>query len=424
MRYDSLSKQELEQLYKQEQNAYADCKAKGLKLDISRGKPGREQLDLSLELLNNLKSAEDCIADGFDVRNYGLLDGIPACKRLFAEILNVDEAQIFLGGNASLQLMYDTLAKAYTHGLLHSPKPWSQLDKVKFLCPVPGYDRHFGISETFNMEMISIKMNDDGPDIEAIEEAVKDPSVKGIWCVPKFSNPQGVVYSEAVIKRLAALRPAAPDFIIMWDNAYCIHEFDGPYTPIAEILALSASFGNPDMVFEFASTSKITMPGAGVAVIASSKANITYMKKLLSLQTISYDKVNQLRHVRFLKDMNNSLAHMQKHAAILKPRFEAVLGALSKEIEPLGIASWNHPKGGYFVSLDTLPGCAKRTYELCLGAGLVMTTAGATHPYGLDPEDKNIRIAPSYPPIKELEQAIEVFCVCLKLAALEKLLQS
>ncbi len=423
MRYDSLTKQELETLYQQEQKAYAACKAKGLKLDISRGKPGREQLDLSLELLGNLKSAEDCIVDGFDVRNYGILDGIPSCKKLFAQILGVDEAQIFLGGNASLQLMYDTIAKAYTHGLLHSQKPWSQLDNVKFLCPVPGYDRHFGISETFDMEMISIQMNDDGPDIEAIEEAIKDPSVKGIWCVPKYSNPQGIVYSDEVISRLASLRPAAADFIIMWDNAYCIHEFDGPYTPIANILTLAESYGNADMVFEFASTSKITMPGAGVAVMASSKANIAYMKKLLSLQTISYDKVNQLRHVRFLKDMDNALLHMKKHAAILKPRFEAVLSALKKEIEPLGIATWNKPKGGYFVSLDTLPGCAKRTYELCLGAGLVMTTAGATHPYGRDPQDANIRIAPSFPPINELEQAIDIFCVCLKLATLEKLLQ-
>lgn len=422
MRYDSLSKQELQARYQAALSAYEACKAKGLKLDMSRGKPGREQLDLSLEMLTNLTTAEDCMADGLDVRNYGVLDGLPSCKRLFAELLGVRDDQVFVGGNASLQLMYDTIAKAYTHGLLHSPAPWGKLDKVKFLCPVPGYDRHFGVSESFGMEMISIPMNAQGPDMDAVEQAVKDPAVKGMWCVPKYSNPEGIIYSDATIARIAALRPAAPDFLLMWDNAYCVHEFDGPFVPFAEILSLCEQAGSPDMVFEFASTSKITLPGAGVAVMAASKANIDYMKKLMTLQTIGYDKVNQLRHVRFLKDKENVLALMQKHAAIMKPKFDAVLRALDAEIAPLGIAHWHRPKGGYFISLDSMPGCARRTLALCREAGVVMTGAGATHPYGRDPQDCNIRIAPSLPPVSELEQAIEVFCICLKLATLEKLM--
>ena len=424
MRYESLTKQELQAQLQAALEAYDACKAKGLKLDMSRGKPGRAQLDLSLDMMTNLDTAEACMADGTDVRNYGLLDGLPSCKRLFAELLDVKEEQVFIGGNASLQLMYDTIAKAYTHGLLHSEKPWGKLDKVKFLCPVPGYDRHFGISESFGMELISIPMTAEGPDMDAVETAIKDPAVKGMWCVPKYSNPEGIIYSDAVIARIAAMRPAAPDFTLMWDNAYCVHEFDGPFVPFAEMISLCGKAGNPDMVYEFASTSKITLPGAGVAAMASSAANIDYMKKLITFQTIGYDKVNQLRHVRFLKNKDNVLALMQKHAAILKPRFEAVLYALDTEIEPLGIASWNRPKGGYFISLDTMPGCAKRTLSLCKEAGVVMTPAGATHPYGKDPQDRNIRIAPTLPPVKELEQAIEVFCICLKIASLEKLLQN
>jgi len=422
MRYESLSRQELQARYDEAQQAFAQAKAKGLKLDISRGKPGSGQLDLSTEMLTTIAGPADCVDGGTDVRNYGLLDGLPSCKRLFAEILGVGEENVFVGGNASLNLMYDTIAKAYTHGLLHSEKPWSQYDRVKFLCPVPGYDRHFGISENFKMEMISIPMTPEGPDMDAVEEAVRDPDVRGMWCVPKYSNPEGVIYSDAVVARIAALKPAAPDFLLMWDNAYCVHEFDGPFVPFAEILSLCAAAGNPDMVFEFASTSKITFPGAGVAVFAASRANVDYMKKIETYQTIGFDKINQLRHVRFLKNRENVLALMQKHAAILKPKFDAVLETLDREIAPLSIATWNRPKGGYFISLDTLPGCAKRTLALCKEAGVVMTSAGATHPYGRDPKDANIRIAPTMPPVSELLPAIDVFCVSLRLATLEKLL--
>ena len=422
MRYTDLSFEQLQAEREKVHAIFEEAKTKGLKLDMSRGKPGSDQLDLSMELLTNLITPEDCIDNGLDVRNYGLLDGLPSCKRLFAELLGVKEDQVFVGGNASLQLMYDTIAKAYTHGLLHSEKPWSQFEKVKFLCPAPGYDRHFGVSESFKMELVSIPMTSEGPDMDAVEEAVKDPDVRGMWCVPKYSNPEGIIYSDAVIARIAALKPAAPDFIIMWDNAYCVHEFDGPFVPFAEILSLCEQAGNPDMVFEFASTSKITLPGAGVACMAASKANLDHIKKIANFQTIGFDKVNQLRHVKFLKNKENVLALMKKHAAILKPKFAAVLDALDSEIAPLDIASWNRPVGGYFISLDAMPGCAKRTLALCKEAGVVMTNAGATHPYGRDPKDENIRIAPTLPPVSELVEAIAVFCISLRLATLEKLI--
>lgn len=422
MPYATMTKQELQAQYEAAQQKHEQSKAMGLKLDMSRGKPGRDQLDLSLEMMTNLSNPEDFLDGNFDVRNYGLLDGIPSCKRLFAELLGVQESQVFVGGNASLQLMYDTIAKAFTHGLLHSAEPWGKLQEVKFLCPSPGYDRHFNVTRSFGMTLVTVPMTAEGPDMELVEELVKDPAVKGIWCVPKFSNPEGIIYSDSVIQRLAALRPAAPDFLLMWDNAYCVHEFEGAFVPFTEILSLCEQKGNPDMVFEFASTSKITLPGAGVSVMAASEANIAYMKKLITFQSISYDKVNQLRHVKFLKNKENVLALMQRHAAIMKPKFEAVLKALDEEIAPLDIAKWNSPKGGYFISLDTQPGCAKRTWELCRDAGVVMTEAGATYPYGIDPKDRNLRIAPSFPPVDELKQAIAVFCNSLKLATLEKLL--
>lgn len=422
MQYANLTKEQLQKEYEAAKQAHAADKAKGLRLDMSRGKPGREQLDLSLPMMRLLTASAEFIEDGTDVRNYGLMDGIASCKRLFAELLGVRESQVFVGGNASLQLMYDTIAKAYTHGLLHSERPWSKLSTVKFLCPSPGYDRHFNVSKSFGMELITIPMTAEGPDMDAVEQAVQDPAVKGMWCVPKYSNPDGIIYSDDVIQRIASLRPAAPDFLLMWDNAYCVHEFDGPFVPFMDILSLCESKGNADMVFEFASTSKITFPGAGVAVFAASEANMAYMKRLITYQTISYDKVNQLRHVKFLKDKESTLAFMQRHAAIMKPKFDVVLKALETEIAPLSIASWNKPRGGYFISLNTLPGCARRTWELCRDAGVVMTEAGATFPYGKDPEDKNLRIAPSLPPIGELEQAMAVFCNSLKLAALEKLM--
>ena len=422
MEYTSMSKEQLQAEYAAVSKDFEELKGRGLKLDMSRGKPGKAQLDMVSGILSILSNPDDCVVDGIDVRNYGELTGLPCAKRYFAEILGCKSEECFIGGNASLTLMYDTIAKAYTHGLLHSEKPWAKLDTVKFLCPAPGYDRHFKISQSFGMEMITIAMTENGPDMDAVEAAVKDPAVKGMWCVPKYSNPEGVVYSEETIRRIANLKPAAPDFLLMWDNAYCVHEFDGDFVPFPDILSLCREAGNPDMVFEYASTSKITLPGAGISVMATSVDNMKYITGLLGIQTISYDKVNQLRHVLFLKDKAHTLELMKQHAAIMKPKFDAVVSALDKEIAPLGIAQWKRPKGGYFVSVDTMDGLAKRTLALCKEAGVVMTGAGATFPYGIDPWDRNIRIAPSLPPVEELEQAIAVFCTCLKLAALEKLL--
>ena len=420
--YSARSKEELQAEKAAVQAKYDELKQRGLKLDMSRGKPGKAQLDMVMDIFDVLKTPEDYMDGGIDVRNYGQLSGIPSAKALFADILGCKTEETFIGGNASLNLMYDVIAKAHTHGLLHSDSPWSQQKGIKFLCPAPGYDRHFKVTESFGVEMITIPMTSEGPDMDKVEEAIKDPLVKGMWCVPKYSNPDGIIYSEAVISRIAHMKPAAKDFLLMWDNAYCVHEFFGDYVPFPDIIGLCREAGNPDMVFEFASTSKITLPGAGVSVMAASEANIAYMSKLMGVQVISYDKVNQLRHARYLKDKAHTLELMKKHAAILGPKFKAVLDALETEIAPLGIANWQHPKGGYFVSLNALPGTAKRTLALCKEAGVVMTGAGATFPYGKDPQDSNIRIAPSLPPVEELEAAVEVFCICLRLAALEKLL--
>ncbi|MCI8843776.1 MAG: aminotransferase class I/II-fold pyridoxal phosphate-dependent enzyme [Oscillospiraceae bacterium] len=422
-RYDQMPADALKQELQDVQAAFVAVKGKNLKLDMSRGKPGKTQLNLASGILSVLTDPADCTADGMDARNYGELMGLPSCRKLFAELLGCKPEEVFAGGNASLTLMYDVIAKAFTHGLLHSERPWSKEGKVKFLCPAPGYDRHFKVVESFGMELITIPMTATGPDMDKVEEAVKDPAVKGIWCVPKYSNPTGIIYSDETIRRIASLKPAAPDFTVMWDNAYCVHEFDGDFVPFDDILTLCREAGNPDMVFEFASTSKITLPGAGVAVFACSEANMQYMKNLLSFQVISYDKVNQLRHVRYLKDKANTLALMKKHAEIMKPKFDAVSDALDRELKPRGLGSWNRPKGGYFVSYDALPGTAKRTLALCKEAGVVMTSAGATFPYGVDPQDSNIRIAPSLPPVEDLEAAIEVFCICVRLSALEKLLK-
>ena len=400
---------------------FDDLKAQALKLNMARGKPGKEQLDLVSDILTVLQTPEDCQVDGIDARNYGELTGLPSAKALWADILGCKPEECFIGGNASLTLMYDTISKAYTHGLLHSRTPWCKLDTVKWLCPSPGYDRHFKVTESFGFELITVPMTPTGPDMDMVEELVKDSAVKGMWCVPKYSNPDGIIYSDETIDRIAHLRPAAPDFTLMWDNAYCIHEFEGEFVPFRDILTLCREAGNPDMVFEFASTSKVTLPGAGVSVMAASVANQKYMEKLISIQTISYDKVNALRHVRYLKDKAHTLALMQKHAKILAPKFHCVLDSLDREIAPLGIAQWERPKGGYFISVNTAPGLAKRTLALCREAGVVMTGAGATFPYGIDPQDSNIRIAPSLPPVRELEQAMDVFCTSLKLAALEQL---
>ena len=420
--YKDRTKEELKTELAAVQAQFDALKAKNLKLNMARGKPGKQQLDMVSDILTVLSDPADCVCEGLDVRNYGELAGLPAAKRLFAELLGVKPEECFIGGNASLTLMYDTISKAFTHGLLHSEKPWAKLDKVKWLCPAPGYDRHFKITESFGFELITVPMTPTGPDMDMVEELVKDPAVKGIWCVPKYSNPDGIVYSKETVHRLAALKPAAPDFLLMWDNAYCVHEFDGDFQPFEDILTLCREAGNPDMVFEYASTSKITIPGAGISVMATSVDNQAYLQKLINLQIISYDKVNQLRHVRYLKDKEHVLALMKKHAAIMGPKFQCVLRHLDAEIEPLGIASWQRPKGGYFVSVNTNPGLAKRTLALCKEAGVVMTGAGATFPYGIDPNDSNIRIAPSLPPVEELEEAMNVFCTSLKLAALEQLL--
>ena len=415
-----MNQSELNEFYAAAKKEYEVCKAKGLSLNMARGKPSAAQLELSNELLTILKG-DNCIVDGIDARNYGTLEGLPSCRRMFADILGVDMEEVFAAGSASLTLMYDTIAKAVTHGLLHSEKPWAKLDKVKFLCPVPGYDRHFTICESFGIEMINVPMTAEGPDMDMVEELIKDKDVKGMWCVPKYSNPEGIIYSEATIRRIAAMKPAASDFVLMWDNAYCIHEFEGEFVPFPDILSLCEKYGNADMVFEFASTSKITLPGAGVACFACSEANMEYMEKLINVQIISYDKINQLRHVKYLKDKAHTLELMKKHAAIMGPKFKAVTETLAREVGPLDLATWHDPKGGYFVSVNTLPGLAKRTLALCKEAGVIMTSAGATFPYGVDPKDSNIRVAPSLPPVEELQQAMEVFCCCLKLAALEQL---
>ena len=421
MKYTDMTAQQRKAEYAAVLAEYEKQKALGLKLNMTRGKPGREQLDMVTDLCNILVKPEDFISDGIDSRNYGNVDGLPAAKALFADILGCKPEQCFVGGNASLQLMYDTVAKAYSNGLLHSEKPWSKLEKVKWLCPAPGYDRHFKVTQSFGAELITVPMTENGPDMDVVEELIKDPAVKGMWNVPKYSNPDGIIYSDETIRRIAAMKPAAPDFMLMWDNAYCIHEFDGEFVPFADILSLCAENGNADMVYEFASTSKVTFPGAGVAVMATSEANLAYLIPLINIQTIGFDKINQLRHVKYLQDKEHTLALMQRHAAILRPKFHAVLDALDREIAPLGIGEWKRPKGGYFVSYNAMSGTAKRALALCKEAGVTMTGAGATFPYGVDPEDSNIRIAPSLPPVEELQQAIAVLCVCVKLAALEKL---
>lgn len=424
MNYRTMTKQDLEETYAMLQKDFAACKAKNLKLDMSRGKPAKNQIDLVSDILTVLNKPEDCIVDGVDTRNYGELAGIRCAREYWADILDCKPSQVFLGGTASLNLMFDVISRAYTHGLLHSERPWCKEETVKFLCPSPGYDRHFRITEFFGAELITVPMNEEGPDMDVVEELVKDPAVKGIWCVPKYSNPDGIIYSQKTVERFAALKPAAPDFAIMWDNAYCIHEFEGEYVPFPDIISLCEKAGNPDMVYEFASTSKITFAGGGISAMAASEANIQYFSKLFFVNTISFDKVNQLRHVLYLKDKAHTIEIMKRHASVMAPKFRTVLDMLDKEIAPCGFARWNSPKGGYFVSLFTMKGTAKRALELCKEAGVVMTGAGATYPYGIDPDDSNIRIAPSLPPVADLEKAMEVFCVCLKLAAVEKLLDA
>lgn len=417
-----MSENALNTLEKRMMERYNDFMAKNIKLDMSRGKPSPEQVALSKGLLSLPGLNADTVIDGIDAANYGTLEGLPACRRLFASLLNVEYDQIFIGGSSSLNLMYDTIAKAFTHGLLHSEKPWSKLDKVKFICVTPGYDRHFTICESFNIEMLSVPMLSTGPDMDMVERLIQDEDVRGMWCVPKFSNPDGTIYSEETILRLASMRPKAPDFLLMWDNAYFAHEFVGTYTPIPDILKICAENGNPDMVFEFASTSKVTFPGGGISCFACSTDNMAYMKKLYNAQTISFDKVNQLRHLLFFNDANGFLAHMKKHAALLAPRFKIVQDMLNAELSDLKVAKWKQPTGGYFISIDLIPGTAKAVHQLCANAGLKLTAAGATFPYGKDPNDSNLRIAPSYPTTDELKLAAELLCICIKLVSLRSIL--
>ena len=421
-RYSAMSRQQMEQEYDRLYTLLNACKEQKLSLNMARGKPAKMQLDAVSDILQALTNSDECFDDGIDIRNYGELCGIPSARAYWADVLDCKPEQTFVGGSSSLNMMFDVISRAYTHGLLHSPRPWCKEEVVKFLCPSPGYDRHFRVTECFGAQLITVPMTADGPDMDIVEELVKDPTVKGIWCVPKYSNPEGIIYSYETVNRFANLKPAAPDFAIMWDNAYCIHEFEGEYVPFPDIIGLCQQAGNPDMVYEFASTSKVTFAGAGFSVLAASEANIAYFTKLFGVQTISYDKVNQLRHVRYLKNKQNTLEIMKRHAAIMAPKFAVVVNALEREIKACGFAQWNSPKGGYFVSLNTMPGTAKRALALCQEAGVVMTPAGATYPYGLDPNDSNIRIDPSLPPVEELEKAMDVLCICLKLAALEKLM--
>lgn len=426
MQYNDMSKEELLVLKESLNKEYAEAKAKGLALDMSRGKPSAKQLDVSLGLLDTINSSSDLKAlDGTDCRNYGVLDGIPEAKKLMADMMGTTPDHVIVYGNASLNIMYDQISRAYTHGILGNT-PWCKLDKVKFLCPVPGYDRHFAITERFGIEMINIPMSESGPDMGMVEEYVsKDASVKGIWCVPKYSNPQGYTYSEETVKRMAALKPAAEDFRIFWDNAYVIHDlYDDNKDEIADIISECEKAGNPDMVFEFASTSKVSFPGSGIAALATSANNIADIKKQLTIQTIGHDKLNQLRHVRFFKDINGLKEHMRKHAEFMRPKFEAVESVLEEELGGLGIGSWTEPNGGYFISFEAMDGCAKAIAAKCKEAGVKLTGAGATFPYGKDPKDSNIRIAPSFPTPEEMKQAADLFVLCVKLVSVEKLLEN
>ena len=396
---------------------------KKLSLDMSRGKPESRQLDITEKMLTVVSGNDDCFSENnTDCRNYGIVDGIPEAKKLFADILEVGTENVIVGGNSSLNLMYDQVVRCMLYGVSKADTPWSKNEKNIFLCPVPGYDRHFCICETLGIEMINVPMTKDGPDMDIVEEYVKDPNVKGIWCVPKYSNPDGCVYSDETVKRFAFMKTAASDFRIFWDNAYCIHDLYDESQPLLNIIAECEKAGNPDRAYVFTSTSKVTYPGAGVSVVASSKANIDYIRSIMQFQTIGHDKLNMLRHVKFFGNADGMRAYMKKHADILRPKFEAVLEMLDKELSSCGIAEWSKPKGGYFISLDVLSGCARRTAQLCAEAGVKLTGAGATFPYGKDPEDKNIRIAPSFPAVNELCAAMEVLCICAKLAAVEKLL--
>ena len=418
--YKDMTKEQLLTEKEKVQKEYDEYKAMGLKLDMSRGKPAPMQLDLSEEMLLHCLDGEYISENGVDCRNYGVLDGIYEAKRLFMPMLGVGRYEIIVGGNSSLCLMYDSIARAMLLGVLGGKKPWSKYEHVKFLCPSPGYDRHFAICESMGIEMITVPYKSDGPDMDMVERLVsEDEEIKGIWCVPMYSNPSGITYSDEVVRRFANLNPKADDFRIFWDNAYCVHHLSDTPDKLLNILDECKKTGKEDMVYIFTSTSKISFPGGGLAVIAASEANINFIKNQMTYQTIGYDKLNQLRHARFFKDYNGIKEHMKLHQAVVAPKFKVVLYMLEKEIEPLEIGEWHKPNGGYFVAFNGLPGTAKRIVELCKEAGVVLTGAGATFPYGKDPEDRNIRIAPTYPTVDELAKAMEIFCAAVKLASIE-----
>ena len=422
--YAEMTKEELVALRKDLKAKYHDFQTKDLRLDMSRGKPSADQLDLSMGMMDVLSSDDDLTCeDGTDCRNYGVLTGIDEAKELLADMMEVNPSTIIIYGNSSLNVMYDTVSRAMTHGIMGNT-PWCKLDKVKFLCPVPGYDRHFGITQYFGIEMINVPMTPEGPDMDMIEELVaNDASIKGIWCVPKYSNPQGYSYSDETVRRFARLEPAAPDFRIFWDNAYVVHHlYKEDQAQILDILEECKKAGNPDMVFEFCSTSKVSFPGSGIAAIASSEANIADIKKRLTIQTIGHDKINQLRHVKFFKNVDGIKEHMEKQADLIRPKFELVEKIFSDELASRGIGTWMHPLGGYFISFEAPEGCAKEIVSKCKEAGVVLTGAGSPFPYKKDPKDSVIRIAPTYPSLAELEQAANVFVVVVRMAAAEKFL--
>ena len=423
--YKMMTKKELMAQKAELDRQFADAKRKGLQLDMSRGKPEPAQLDMGMGILDALTSDSDMKSmEGADTRNYGLLTGITEAKHLMADVMNVSAENVIVFGNSSLSIMYDMISRSVTHGVMGST-PWCKLDKVKFLCPAPGYDRHFAITQHFGIEMLLIPMTPTGPDMDLVEKYVsEDEAVKGIWCVPKYSNPQGITYSDETVKRFAALKPAAKDFRIYWDNAYAVHHlYEDKQDTLLEILGECEKAGNPDMVYEFCSTSKISFSGAGIAAMATSPANLEDVKKTLTLRTIGYDKVNQLRHARYFKNLEGLRNHMKKHADIIRPKFEAVLSVLEEELGGLGIGEWTKPLGGYFISFEAMEGCAKEIVAKCKELGVVLTGAGATFPYGKDPKDSNIRIAPTYPTAKEMAEATDVFVLCVKLVSVEKLLQ-